>query len=93
MMDIELTISQAVAAMERNVPEEALALLNDPVIGKNNEVLFLKGEICFKLQRWGEALNHFSMFLEQCPGNKKAESYCQMIRNILGFFHKDFYNP
>jgi len=56
-------------------------------------VLFLKGEIYFKLQRWGDALNQFSGFLEKSPSDNRAESYCLMIQNILGFYHKDLYNP
>jgi uncharacterized protein HemY len=89
----ELIINQAITALEQNAPAEALAMLNDKSVENSKEVLFLKGEICFKLQRWGEALNHFSLFLEQSPSDKKGESYCVMIRNILGFYHKDRYNP
>jgi len=80
-------------ALEQNRTEDALTILNEASIADNGEVMFLKGEIYFKLQRWGEALNHFSMFLEQHPLDSKAKSYCVMIQNILGFYHKDLYNP
>ena len=93
MIQIEDIINQARAALEQNAHEKALAILSDQSILTNKEALFLKGEIYFKLQRWGEALNHFSLFLEQSPSDKKAESYCTMILNILGFYHKDLYNP
>lgn len=93
MGDLELIIERAKEALEQNKHEEALAILNEVTIANNGEVIFLKGEIYFKLQRWGEALNQFSLFLEQYPSDKKAESYCAMIQNILGFYHKDLYNP
>ena len=80
-------------ALEQNRQEEALAILKPLVIENNGEAIFMTGEIYYKLQRWGEALNHFSRYLEQYPTDPKAESYCAMIQNILGFYHKDLYNP
>jgi len=79
--------------LDHNMPEEALAILDKLSADNDGEVLFLKGEIYYKLQKWGDALNHFTRFLEQFPGDMKANSYCTMIRDILGFFHKDLYNP
>jgi hypothetical protein len=80
-------------ALEQNNPEEALVILDQISTEDNIETLFLKGEIYFKLQRWGEALNQFSLYLECFPEDKKATSYCRMIQNILGFYHRDLYNP
>lgn len=93
MIDVENIVSLAKEALDNNNPEEALTILQTLETENRSEVLFLKGEIYFKLQRWGEALNHFSVFLEQYPSDKKAESYCLMIQNILGFYHKDLFNP
>ena len=93
MIDIENIVSQVKDALDNNNPEGALAILKIQEIENRSDVLFLKGEIYFKLERWGEALNHFSLFLEQSPSDKKAESYCLMIQNILGFYHKDLFNP
>lgn len=93
MRELELIIRAAKEALEQNRLEEALAILDQLSSENNGEALFLKGEIYFKLQEWGEALNHFSLFLEQFPSDKKAESYCVMIQNILGFYYKDLYNP
>jgi len=86
-------IDRARAALDNNLPEEALAILDNSPAENCSDVLFLKGEIYFKLQRWGEALNQFSLFLEYFPSDSKAETYCHMIKNILGFYHKDLYNP
>jgi hypothetical protein len=93
MSELALIISNARTALERNQPNEALVILSQLSVANDAEVIFLKGEINYKLQRWGDALNHFNSYLELFPSDKKAESYCLMIQNILGFFHKDFYNP
>ena len=93
MIDIEAIIINAKETLERGLPEEALKILDNHPIENSCEVLFLKGEIYFKVQRWGEALNQFSRILENSPSDSKAESYCLMIKNILGFYHKDLYNP
>ena len=92
MGESEIILNRAKAALEQNKLEEALTILDETAIANNGESIFLKGEIFFKLQRWGEALNQFSLFLDQFPSNQKAESYCAMIQNILGFYHKDLYN-
>lgn len=89
----EIGLNMAKEFLGQNKPEEAMAILNKLADENSSKVLFMKGEIYFKLQKWGEALNQFSMFLEQFPADKKAESYCIMIRDILGFYHKDLYNP
>lgn len=93
MKELELNISAAQEAFDQNLPDVALAILDKITVANNGEVLFLKGEIYFKLQKWGEALNQFSSFLEQFPTDMKAKSYCIMIQDILGFYHKDLYNP
>jgi hypothetical protein len=87
------TISDARNAIERNSYDDALAILSQESFATSGEIIFLKGEIYYKLQQWGNALNQFSAYLEQFPSDKSAESYCEMIQNILGFYHKDLYNP
>ena len=93
MIESALIISAAKKELEQGRPEEALIILDNLTLAKNGEAIFLKGEIYFKLQKWGEALNQFSLFLEQFPSDTKAKSYSAMIQNILGFYHKDLYNP
>ncbi len=93
MMNVKRLIDKAIDALKQNQHEEALAILNHETLKNSRESIILKGEIYFKLQQWGEALNQFSACLEKFPEDKKAESYCLMIQNILGFYHKDLYNP
>jgi len=92
MGELEI-INTAKKALAQHGPEEALAILDELSSENNGEAIFLKGEIYFKLQEWGESLNYFSLYLEQFPMNKKAKSYCIMIQDILDFYHKDLYNP
>jgi len=93
MIELNDIFSQAKAALDDGMPDRALRILDTLSVGNTGEVLFLKGEIYFKLQKWGEALNHFSAYQEQFPDEKQAESYILMIQNILGFYHRDLYNP
>ncbi len=93
MPDWETLLKRAKEAFEQNRNEEALTILNEATNSDNGDAIFLKGEIYFKLQKWGEAHNQFSLFLEKYPSDLKAESYCAIIQNILGFYHKDLYNP
>lgn len=93
MIDIYDIVGQAKMAVAEGMPEKALLILNNHSNENSGEVIFLKGEIYFELQRWGESLNQFSAYLEQNPNDKQAESYIQMIQNILGFYHRDRYNP
>ena len=93
MTDRDLIIAKAKEALDRNLAEEALAIIENQSVENNGDILFLKGEIYFKLQRWGDSLNQFSSYLELFPEEGKAISYCVMIQNILAFYHKDLYNP
>ena len=93
MNDLEIIIRDAKVAIGQNRLEEALSFLDKPLLDSYADAVFLKGEIYFKLQKWGEALNYFSLFLELFPTDVKADSYCIMINDILDFYHKDLYNP
>ena len=93
MREPDLSLSTVTDLLAMNKPEEALAILNQLSDEGDGEIIFMKGEIYFKLQKWGEALNQFLLFLELYPSDQKAKSYCTMIQNILGFYHKDLYNP
>jgi len=93
MSDLEKILTNARKAIDQNLLHEALALLEHESLKDDGEVIFLKGEIYYKLQKWGESLNQFSTYLELFPEDKKAESYALIIQNILQFYHKDLYNP
>jgi len=73
--------------------EQALALLSDPSLKDNPQANFLTGEILYNNQKWGLALNSFRHCLQLDPGNLAAQTYIDLILNILGFFHTDQFNP
>ena len=93
MIDIDKYMNEAKTALENGQTEDALGILDLLIIEDYHEAIFLKGEIYFKLQHWGKALNEFSLYRDFFPDDKRADSYCLMIRNILGFYHRDLYNP
>jgi hypothetical protein len=93
MNDINQLLDQARAAYNEGRLDEVLTILQDEQFKYNLQALFLKGETFYKLQKWGEALNCFSVYLEKDPLNVQVKSYIEMIQNILGFYHKDFFNP
>lgn len=93
MIDIDLYINEFKVAVENGNTEDAIEILDQLIIEDYHEAIFLKGEIYFKLQQWGKALNEFSLYRDFNPEDKRADSYCLMIQNILGFFHRDLYNP
>ena len=93
MIDIDRYINEAKSAVESGRTEDAIGLLDQLILEDYHEAIFLKGEIYFKLQQWGNALNEFSRYRDFNPDDKRVDSYCFMIHNILGFFHRDLYNP
>lgn len=73
--------------------EQALKLLNHPSLQSYPQAIFLSGEIHYNNQQWGLALNCFRRCLQFDPDNKAAQTYVDLILNILGFFHTDQFNP
>lgn len=93
MKEINQLLIQAQESYNEGKLDEVMAILQDEQFKDNLQAIFLKGEALYKLQKWGEALNCFSVYLEKDPLNVKVKSYIEMIQNILGFHHKDFFNP
>lgn len=93
MKEINQLLIQAQESYNEGKLDEVIAILQDEQFKDNLQAIFLKGEALYKLQKWGEALNCFSVYLEKDPLNVKVKSYIEMIQNILGFHHKDFFNP
>ena len=74
-------------------PEKALILLGDTSLSEDAESVFLAGEIHYSRQEWGVALNSFRKVLHLDPSQKAAQTYVELVLNILGFFHTDQFNP
>lgn len=54
---------------------------------------FFSGKICYKLQKWGDALNHFYKVEDLEQNNIAAKNYISLISGILEYHNKDIYNP
>jgi tetratricopeptide (TPR) repeat protein len=86
-------ILEARNALTQGKAEEALEILQKFNLEDNSEALFLKGEACYHLQKWGESMNCFRSYLSKDPGDQRAKAYVDMIQNILSFYHSDQFNP
>ncbi|MCX6221920.1 MAG: hypothetical protein NTZ69_13145 [Bacteroidia bacterium] len=73
--------------------QEALTLLDQPSLKGDGEAAFLAGEIHYNNQNWGAALNSFRHCMQIDPSQTAAQTYVDLILNILGFFHTDQFNP
>jgi hypothetical protein len=93
MTDTLQQLMKAEEAYKKGNLDEVMAILDDEKFNLNARAMFLKGEIFYKMQKWGDALNCFLFCIEKEPSNSNANTYIQMIRNILGFRNTDFLNP
>lgn len=86
-------IETARLAWKEGDAERALSVLDHPGLKENADAFFLIGEIHYNRQEWGNALNSFRHCLQINPDQKAAQTYVDLILNILGFFHTDQFNP
>lgn len=86
-------IAEARGLWKSGYPEKALAILENNEMNDSAEALFLKGEIHYSMQNWGASLNCLRQCLQVDPEYKAAQTYVDLILNILGFFHTDQFNP
>lgn len=79
----------------QNKFDEALEMLNKQISASPSDViaLQLRGDIFYKMQQWGDAMNDFTSVLEIEPDNAEAKSKLELARNILGYFTPDMFNP
>lgn len=78
---------------EGKIEEAMQALEKHPEIDRQEELLLLLGELYYKQGKTIEALNKFNAVLRLNPGHKKAQTYVEMINNVLDFYYKDLLNP
>ncbi|KOH45172.1 tetratricopeptide repeat protein [Sunxiuqinia dokdonensis] len=57
------------------------------------ELHFIQGQIFFKQQQWGRAINAYNRVLELEPNHPNAQSQIDMANSILGYFTPDMFNP
>lgn len=78
-----------------NLLEEALHLIEHVLHQRPNcaELYYLQGQIFYKQQQWGRAINAFNRVLEIDPNHPDAQSQIDMANSILGYFTPDMFNP
>lgn len=54
---------------------------------------FRMGQIHYRRQQWGKAINQFQRVLELDPAYPGANEQIQMVNAILGYFTPDMFNP
>ena len=86
-------IVEARATWQGGDSSKALGVLSHPSLAENANASFLAGEIHYSMQSWGKALNCFRHCLIINPDFDGAQTYVDLILNILGFFHTDQFNP
>ena len=60
---------------------------------ENTELLHERGQLHYRLNEWGAALNDFNAVLRLDPTHREARQFVDMIQEILAFRYKDIYNP
>jgi len=88
-------INEALKLFEQHELVNALEVLNGLILKENNNIqaLNLRGQIYYKMQKWGDAMNDYTTVLEIDPHNQEARAGLEMARNILGYFTPDMFNP
>ena len=66
------------------------ALDADP---ENTALLLERGQLHYRMNQWGAALNDFNAILRLDPGHEEARQFVEMVEEILAFRYKDIYNP
>lgn len=66
------------------------ALAADP---ENTALQLERGQLHYRLNAWGAALNDFNAILRREPSHREAQQFIDMIQEILTFRYKDIYNP
>lgn len=92
---MKVGIEEIYKEIELNRLNEAQTLIDDLLKeNPNDEALyFLQGEIEYKQQHWGKAINSYNKVLELNPDYPEAKSRIEMVHRILSFFNPDMFNP
>ncbi len=90
-----MSLKEIEQLIDANKYDEALTRIESALVGQTEspELLFCRGKIRMKQEKWGSAINDFNRVLELQPTNEVAQNHVQMIRSILGFFNPDLHNP
>lgn len=76
-------------------PENRMTVLHAAIAAEpeNAALLLERGQLHYRLNEWGAALNDFHAVLRLDPGHEEARQFAEMVQEILAFRYKDIYNP
>ncbi len=76
-------------------PAQRMATLNALLDkeAENIELLLERGQLHYRMNEWGVALNDFNAVLRIDPQHAEARQLIDMVQDILAFRYKDLYNP
>jgi len=75
---------------------KAVKKLNEAIKAQpgNGELYFMRAELFYKLNRYGDAINDYNKVVELNPENKEAAGKIDLIHTILRYHNTDIYaNP
>ena len=86
---------EAKVLFDRNELVGSLEVINRFILNDqgNRDAFLLRARIQYKMQNWGEAMNDYGSVLEMDPDNREAKYGIEMVKNILGYFTPDMFNP
>ncbi len=92
-MEKEALLKQLREAEGENAILEGIKLLNDLLKARpgDEDLFFLRAELFYKLNRYGEAMNDYMRVAELNTGNKEAAGKIDIIKTILRYHNTDIY--
>ncbi len=92
---MENKLQEAFAMYQNNQVEQSLELVNQYIQENlsDYQAFLLRGRIHYRMQNWGDAMNDYALVLESDSENQEAKSGMEMVKNILGYFTPDLFNP
>ena len=94
-MNQKPSIEVAKTLMDNFQLSEAKGCLEQLILenSKNDEALYLLGNIARREGSFAKAINYYNTALEANPKNKAAESGIEMLNEILAYRNTDLINP
>lgn len=92
---MENKLEEALAMYQNNQVAQSLELVNQYIQENlsDYQAFLLRGRIHYRMQNWGDAMNDYALVLESDSENQEAKSGMEMVKNILGYFTPDLFNP
>lgn len=81
--------------LEANETDKAISRLNALIASQttpDDTLFYLRGNAFRKKSNWQEAINNYLQATAINP-DSPARGACEILNDIMDFYHKDLYNP